>query len=72
MNCCYEDYNSYSAPETYKNSDAPVPAGTLRFLFGLLMMFVGFYVGTFSEIPGHGLGFLMVLGSPFILLTDRK
>jgi hypothetical protein len=36
------------------------------------MMFAGFYIGTFSEISGHGLGFLMVLGSPFILLTDRK
>ena len=72
MNCCFEDYKSYNVPETYKNNDAPVPAGTVRFLFGLLIMFVGLYVGTLSDVTGHGLGFLMVLGSPFILLTDRK
>lgn len=72
MNCCYEDYKSYSAPEIYKSVGAPVLAGNLRFLFGLLVMFAGLYVGTLSHITGHGLGFLMVLSSPFILLTDRK
>lgn len=72
MDCCYEDYKNYNNPETFKSNDTPVLAGTFRFLFGLFVLFVGFYFAVMSEITGHGLGFLMVLSSPFILLTDRK
>jgi len=72
MNCYVEEYENYDVLETYRNNDTPVPAGTFRFLFGLLVMFVGFYVAMLSNFTGHGLGFLMILGSPFIFLTDRK
>ncbi len=58
--------------EISESKDLPLLAGTFRFLAGLLMMFFGLFVGLFSDVPGHGLGFFFFFGSPFVIFTDRK
>ncbi len=63
MNCQVEEYKSYNAP-TF--------AGKLRFLLGLTLIFAGLYLATLTEIKGHGLGFLMILASPFLILKDAE
>ena len=63
MNCQVEEYKSYSAP---------VFAGNFRFLLGLILLFAGIYLATLTEIKGHGLGFLLILASPFLILKDDE
>ncbi len=63
MNCQVESYKSY---------DTPIFAGTLRFLLGLTMIFAGLYIAALSDVQGHGFGFLLILGSPFVILKDNK
>lgn len=58
--------------EYQKNYDAPVVAGNLRILLGLLLVFAGLYVAAISNLPGNGLGFLLVFASPFVMLKDNK
>lgn len=58
--------------EISENKDLPLLAGNYRFLAGLLMMLFGLFIGFFSDVPGHGLGFFFLFGSPFVMLTDRK
>lgn len=61
MNCKVENYRSH---------EAPIPAGTFRFLFGLTLLFAGLYIATLSEVQGHGLGFLLAFASPFVALKN--
>ena len=63
MNCNAEARKSYSAP---------VLAGNFRLLAGLILTFAGLYIATLTDIQGHGLGLLMVLGSPFVIFKDDK
>ena len=63
MNCCIEAEKSYKVP---------VLAGTFRFLSGLAVLLAGIYLATFSNIQGHGLGLLLIFGSPFVILKDDK
>ena len=58
--------------EDYKSYDKPVPAGSFRFLLGLLMGLAGFYITVLSGIEGHGLGFFMMLASPFVIFKDGQ
>ena len=58
--------------ENYKNYDVPVVAGSFRVLLGLLLAFAGLYILFLTDIQGHGLGFLPVIFSPFVFLTDKK
>lgn len=58
--------------EYQKNYDEPVVAGNLRILLGLLMIFAGLYIAAVSNLPGNGLGFLMIFASPFVILKDKK
>jgi hypothetical protein len=60
------------ATETKGNVNSPALAGTVRLILGLAMMFAGLYFGLFTEVPGHGLGLLFFIVSPFVFLTDRK
>jgi hypothetical protein len=69
MNCRVENYSQI---ENYKSYGAPVLAEDFRFLFGLLMVFGGLYIATLSDIQGHGLGLLLVIGSPFVIFKDGK
>ena len=71
MNCKAENYKTYTV-ENYKTYAVPVLAGNLRFILGVLLIFAGFYIATLSEIPGHALGLLLVLGAPFMILKDDK
>lgn len=47
-------------------------AGRVRLILGLTMMIAGLYFGLFTEMPGHGLGLLFFIISPFVFLTDKK
>jgi hypothetical protein len=58
--------------EKYKTYDAPVLAGTSRFLLGLGLMLVSLYTAILSDIQGHALGFLLAFGSLFIIFQDEK
>ena len=58
--------------EIYGNVNSPELAGNFRLIIGLAMMFAGLYFGLFTEIPGHGLGLLSFIVSPFVFLTDKK
>lgn len=61
-----------SQVQEFKNYDAPAFAGTFRFLLGLAVMLVGAYLVTLTEIKGHGLGFLLIFASPFLIMKDDK
>lgn len=52
--------------------DSPALAGTVRLILGLTMMIGSLYFGLFTAQPGHGLGLLCFIASPFVLLSDRK
>ena len=58
--------------EIYGSVNSPEPAGKFRLILGLIMMFAGLYFGLFTETPGHGLGLLSFIVSPFVILTDKK
>lgn len=55
-----------------RSCDALVLAGTFRFLLGLVLAFAGLYIATLSQVQGHGLGLLLVLGSPFVIFKDDE
>jgi len=63
MNCGAQVQKSYGTPAL---------AGTFRFLLGLGLLFAGLYTATLSDMQGHGLGLLLVLGSPFVIFKDDK
>ncbi len=63
MDCTVEVQKSYAAP---------VLAGNFRVLSGLILLFVGLYIATLSDIQGHGLGLLLAFGSPLAILKDDK
>lgn len=58
--------------EYQKSYNEPVAAENWRILIGLLMIFAGLYVAAVSNLPGNGLGFLLIFASPFIMLKDNK
>lgn len=58
--------------ERHKKYDTPTIAGNARFLLGVMLTFIGLYIALFSGIQGHGLGFLLVFGAPFVIFTDNK
>jgi len=60
------------ATEIKANANLPVPAGKVRLILGTTMMIAGSYFGLFTEMPGHGLGLLFFIVSPFVILTDKK
>ena len=69
MSCNARAEENYSVGKSY---DDPVFAGTLRFLLGLTLMFIGLYVVIFGDFQGHGLGFFLVFASPLIIFKDEK
>lgn len=42
-----------------------------RIVLGFLMMFAGLYFGFFTAGASEGLGFLSVMASPFVMVTDK-
>jgi hypothetical protein len=63
---------NYANAVTNGNMDSPALAGPVRLILGLTMMIAGLYFGLFTEMPGHGLGLLFFIVSPFVFLTDKK
>ncbi len=59
------------ATEMKRGTGNPAFAGTFRFLLGLLMI-AGLYIWLFLGGKGEGLGLLLLLGSPFVILTDKR
>lgn len=60
------------ATEMGREMNSPVLAGTFRLLLGLLMLLAGLYIWAFAGGKGEGLGLLFLIGSPFVILTDKK
>ena len=62
---------SYATEVKQRTENSATTAGTVRLLFGLLMMISGLYFGLFSAGIGESLGFLSFLASPFVMVTDK-
>jgi hypothetical protein len=60
------------AAQMNEYAGTPELAGPLRLIMGLTMMLAGLYFGLFTAMPGHGLGLLSFIVSPFVILTDKK
>jgi predicted metal-binding membrane protein len=60
------------ATEMNGYAHSPEPAGPVRLILGLTMVIAGLYFGLFTTLPGHGLGLLSFIVSPFVFLTDKK
>ncbi len=60
------------ATEMKGNVNSPALAGRVRLILGMAMMIGGLYFGLFTDMPGHGLGLLFFIVSPFVFLTDKK
>ncbi len=43
-----------------------------RLLLGLFVMFIGLYFGLFTTGVGEGLGFLAMMASPFVMVSDKN
>ena len=63
---------NYANAATNENLTSPALAGRIRLILGLTMMIAGLYFGLFTDMPGHGLGLLFFIVSPFVFLTDKK
>lgn len=59
------------ATEMNGYAQSPELAGRFRLILGLTMMIGGLYFGLFTTHPGHGLGLLFFIISPFVFLTDN-
>jgi predicted lipid-binding transport protein (Tim44 family) len=53
-------------------TNLPMLSGNVRLILGVVMLFAGLYFGLFSEIKGHGLGLIVSMISPLLILTDDK
>lgn len=60
------------ATEIQRETNSPAIAGTFRLLLGMLMLIAGLYIWLFLGGKGDGVGLLFLLGSPFVILTDKK
>lgn len=58
--------------EMERGTNSPVLAGTFRLLLGMIMMIAGLYIWLYYGGKNDGLGLLLLLGSPFVILTDKK
>jgi hypothetical protein len=61
---------SCTAEITVKNN-VPTFIEKFRMIFGLAMLVLGFYFGMFSTGIGEGLGFITLMASPFVMVTDK-
>jgi hypothetical protein len=57
--------------ELNRNAYFPTLTEKIRLFFGLLMMILGLYFGFVSTGVGESLGFLSVMTSPFVMITDK-
>jgi hypothetical protein len=53
------------------NKDFSATIEKIRLVLGMLMMLGGLYFGLFTVGAGEGLGFLTVMASPFVMVTDK-
>lgn len=63
---------NYANGITSGNVYFPAHAGRVRLILGLTMIIAGLYFGLFTDLPGHGLGLLCFIVSPFVFLTDKR
>ncbi len=60
------------AAETVRKTVEPRFIEKFRIILGFLMMFAGLYFGLFTAGASEGLGFLAVMASPFVMVTDNN
>lgn len=58
------------AERTGKNN-VPTFVEKFRIIFGLMMLGLGFYFGMFSTGITESLGFISLMASPFIMVTEK-
>lgn len=63
MECCGE------IKENLNDSSA---AEKIRSVAGLLLLLIGIYIAAYSGHQGEGFGYLLIMGSPFLILTGEK
>lgn len=64
------EFMSYATEIKKKSNVSPV-IEKVRLLLGLSMMISGLYFGLFFVGAAESLGFLSVLASPFVMVTDK-
>lgn len=60
------------AAKTISKTVEPRFIEKFRIILGFLMMFAGLYFGLFTAGASEGLGFLAVMASPFVMVTDKN
>lgn len=63
LNCTAEIKRKASNPQFMEK---------FRLLLGLFVMFSGLYFGLFTTGVGEGLGFLAMMASPFVMVSDKN
>lgn len=63
MECCVEIKANQNNAEL---------AEKLRLILGLLLLAIGIYIAAYSGYRGQGLGYLLIMCSPFLMLADKK
>lgn len=59
------------AAETMSKTGDPRFIEKFRIILGFLMMIAGLYLGFFTSGASEGLGFLAVMASPFVMVTEQ-
>ncbi len=62
----------HGAAETVRKTGDPKFIEKFRVVLGFLMMFAGLYFGFLTEGASEGLGFLAVMASPFVMVSDKN
>ncbi len=63
MECCQE------FKETKINAEV---TQKIKIVFGLLLLSIGIWFAFQTEIHGQGLGYLLILASPFAVLSEEE
>lgn len=59
MECCQEFNETEIKPKVAKS---------LRFIFGLILLFIGIWFSAQTEMKGNSLGYLLILTAPFAFM----
>ena len=60
------------ATEMKRETNSPALAGTVRIILGMVMLIAGLYIWLFLGGKAEGLGLMFLIGSPFLILTDKQ
>lgn len=60
------------AAETLRKTGDPRFIEKFRVIAGFLMLIAGLYLGLFTAGASEGLGFLVFMASPFVMVADKN